>query len=422
MSTTYDYRKYAVLYVDDEEQALKYFRKALEKDFTVLTATSVNEANALLDKQANRIGIVITDQRMPGQMGVELLKRVCTEWPNMVRLLITAYSDIESAIEAVNSGSIYKYITKPADLNELRQTLLRAMELFLIQSERDMLLKERLDVIQRMVVADRVRSLAAMAGGISHHLRNSMTALTCFLEETAPSRPAQGAAPAAGTDPDFAQQLWELAQKEREHLVQIVRSVGQTWSEVSSRFNDEIETADLVKRAVEAADKALAGHNVSTALDSALPRLKADATDAGQALRILLSYTARHSTPAGRLSVAARPDTVAGAPGVRFIITGEGPAWTDQDVAAFFTPFAFPASDPSDLGLELLAAFSIAYQHGGDILVNKSAPAGPGFEILLPTDPSQVKRPDLQDRLMEKLFTHFPSPTALQPNPSQQAA
>ena len=408
MSTTYDYRKFAVLYVDDEEQALKYFRKALEKDFAVLTATNVDEANALMDREAGRIGIVITDQRMPGQQGVELLKRVRQKWPNIIRLLITAYSDIESAIDAVNSGAIYKYITKPADLNELRQTLMRAMEMFLVQAERDMLLNERLGVIQRMIVADRVRSLAAMAGGISHHLRNSMTALTCFLEETAPAKTGDAAAPPA--DPEFTRQLWALARKEREHLVDIVRSVGDTWSEVSSRFNDEIETADLVKRAIEAAGKDLTGREIATAMDSGLPRLKTDATDAGQALRILLSYTARHSAAGGKIDVAAHPELVGAAPGVRFVITGHGPDWTDQDVAAFFTPFAFPASDPSDLGLELLAAFSIAYQHGGDILVNKSAPNGPGFELLLPTDPSQARRPELQDRLMEKLFSHFGPP------------
>ena len=205
MNAKYDYKKYAILYVDDEEQALKYFRKAMDKEFTVLVATSVAEANAILDKGADKIGVVITDQRMPGALGVELLKRLRNQWPHIIRLLITAYSEIDDAIDAVNSGAIFKYVTKPADLKELRVTLTAAMELFLNQAERETLLRERLGVIQRMIVADRVRSLAAMAGGISHHLRNSMTAMSCFLEES-------GAEAPAGKVDGYLAELWRLAQ------------------------------------------------------------------------------------------------------------------------------------------------------------------------------------------------------------------
>jgi len=64
----------------------------------------------------------------------------------------------------------------------------------------------------------------------------------------------------------------------------------------------------------------------------------------------------------------------------------------------------------------LLRAFSIAYQHGGDIIVNREAPAGPGFDLLLPIDPAKVTRPDLQEGLLEKLFTHFESAAGPVPN------
>ena len=70
-----NYAKYAVLYVDDEEQALKYFRKGL-KDFQVLIAPNVAQATEILAREGGRIGVVITDQRMPGQSGTELLARL----------------------------------------------------------------------------------------------------------------------------------------------------------------------------------------------------------------------------------------------------------------------------------------------------------------------------------------------------------
>src|SRR6266550_2311348 len=109
MASAYDYRKYAVLYVDDEVQSLKYFEKAYSKEFRVLTAASVDDALELLRLDGDNIGVIITDQRM-------------------LRMLTTAYSDIDSAIEAVNSGAIYKYVVKPWVVRELRGTLLRAME------------------------------------------------------------------------------------------------------------------------------------------------------------------------------------------------------------------------------------------------------------------------------------------------------
>ncbi|HEY2588238.1 MAG TPA: response regulator [Tepidisphaeraceae bacterium] len=416
---SHDYRKYAVLYVDDEEQALKYFRKSMEKDFRVLTATSVAEASAILDREAAGIGVVLTDQRMPGQYGVELLKRVRTQWPAIVRLLITAYSDIESAIESVNSGAIYKYITKPCDLKALKETLKDALGLFLAGIDRETLLNGRLEVMQRMVVADRVKSLATMAGGISHHLRNSMTALTCFLEELAPSKPGESPASLIASDPKFAEQLWSLAQQERERLVRIVQSVGQMVGEPTLAIGGELDPGELVARSTAAAAAEINHRTVTTQAAAGLCKLKVDAEAATRLLRILLSYAARLGQPGAALSVSAEPFAFGTAPGVAIRIVAEGPAWSDDDVASFFTPFAFPSNDPSDLGLDMLSAFAIAYHHGGDLLVHAAPPAGPGFELRLPASPADVRRPELQDGMMQKLFGGQPAPAAVAVTPAQ---
>ena len=421
MSTIYDYRKYAALYVDDEEQALKYFRKGLEKEFQTLTATSVADALAILHRCGDQVGVILTDQRMPNQTGVDLLTAARQQWPGAIRLLTTAYSDIESAIAAVNSGAIYKYINKPAPLNELRETIKQAMELFITNREKETLLKERLVVLQRMIVADRVRSLAAMAGGISHHLRNSMTALTCFLEEAAPDKSGDPANRAMLSDPQFAQQLWELARKEREHLVQIVHRVGQGVEAPSCGTGLEAVAAELVQKGIDVAAPSLGGRPVSTDLAADLPRLRLDADCMTRLLQILLTYAARLSATGGRLIVRATAMNVAGAPGLQIRVAGEGPAWTDADVASFFTPFAFPASDPSELGVDLLSAYFTAYHHGGDIVVHQAPPSGPAFELLLPADPASVRRPELEDGLLEKLFTRFDNPALPKTQPGKAA-
>src|SRR3984885_12889226 len=96
MSEPTPYNKYIVLYVDDEEQALKYFQRGLGKEFQIQIATNVAAALEILGKDAAKIGVVITDQRMPSQSGTELLKIVHAKWPNIVRILTTAYSEVDS--------------------------------------------------------------------------------------------------------------------------------------------------------------------------------------------------------------------------------------------------------------------------------------------------------------------------------------
>jgi two-component system probable response regulator PhcQ len=121
---------FAILYVDDEEMALKYFRRAVGNDYTVHTAGDVEEGLAILNRIGAEIGVLITDQRMPGQSGVDLLKKVRERWPHIIRLLTTAYADLDDAIEGVNRGEIFRYITKPWDIKALQAEIRQAMEVF----------------------------------------------------------------------------------------------------------------------------------------------------------------------------------------------------------------------------------------------------------------------------------------------------
>jgi len=176
-----DYKKFALLFVDDEEQARKYFRMAFERDFQVLTAGEVEEAWQLIEAGKPEVGLLISDQRMPNQAGTELLGRVRRAHPQIVRILTTAYTDLDATIEAVNSGAIFKYVVKPWDIRELRVTLLRAMEYFMLRRERDLLLREKLSTLEQLLIADRVRSLAILAQGLSSQVRNTMTTLLAYI-------------------------------------------------------------------------------------------------------------------------------------------------------------------------------------------------------------------------------------------------
>ena len=125
MQNFYDYKKFAILYVDDEEKSLKYFTRAFEDQFRIYTATNAQDGFGLLKQHKDEIGILMTDQRMPGEKGRGLLEKARQLRPRIIRILATAYSDIDAAVDAVNTGAIYKYVHKPWDMPQLEITLRR---------------------------------------------------------------------------------------------------------------------------------------------------------------------------------------------------------------------------------------------------------------------------------------------------------
>ena len=152
-----------ILFVDDEEKTRKYFVKGLEKEFNILTAESVDEAKKIIEEKHNEIAVVITDQRMPGGNGVKLLQHLREEYPQIIRLLTTAYSDLTDAIECVNKGEILRYIQKPWDYDMLKHELGQAIDLFEIKKERNELLHEKMMVKRRMTKIDRAQQLILLA-------------------------------------------------------------------------------------------------------------------------------------------------------------------------------------------------------------------------------------------------------------------
>ncbi|WP_028105046.1 hybrid sensor histidine kinase/response regulator [Pseudoduganella violaceinigra] len=112
-----------VLYVDDEELARKYFARALEGEFTVLTAAGVDEALQLLAQPDSAVEVLVTDYRMPGRVGGELLRQVECDYPHLVRILVTAYADKEVLLETINGGDIFRILEKPLDAHTVRSVL-----------------------------------------------------------------------------------------------------------------------------------------------------------------------------------------------------------------------------------------------------------------------------------------------------------
>ncbi len=135
-----DYREYPVLYVDDEPENLRIFELTFRREFSIVTATSGEEGLALLNQEP--IALVLSDHRMPGMTGTEFLSRVAELDDKTIRVMVTAYGDVETLQAAINSGSIYRYVPKPWTPEDVRATLRRGIEAYALDREREQLLRE----------------------------------------------------------------------------------------------------------------------------------------------------------------------------------------------------------------------------------------------------------------------------------------
>lgn len=129
--------KITVLYVDDELHNLNSFKANFRRDFNILTAQSGAEGLEILAELGNDIHIVLTDQKMPEMSGNEFLSILIDQYPKPIRVLITAYSDIETVIGAINEGKVFSYVSKPWSYNDLKKTIQDAFETFERRKEKD---------------------------------------------------------------------------------------------------------------------------------------------------------------------------------------------------------------------------------------------------------------------------------------------
>lgn len=122
-----------ILYIDDEEKNLSSFKAVFRKEYKVYVASSAQEGIEIME--THPINLVITDQRMPNMTGVEFLERIVDRYPDVTRIILTGYSDVEAIIQAINKGQVYRYITKPWRREELKETIDNALEYHFLKQE-----------------------------------------------------------------------------------------------------------------------------------------------------------------------------------------------------------------------------------------------------------------------------------------------
>src|SRR5258706_711837 len=278
MQSFYDYKKFGILYVDDEEKSLKYFSRAFEDQFRIFTAPRAQEGFKVLEAHQDEIGLLMTDQRMPGEKGVWLLEKARQLRPRIIRILATAFSDMEAAIAAVNSGAIYKYVGKPWDPPQLEATIKRGLEFFLVQKERDQLLREKMSVLHNMMIADRIMSLGLLAAGLGHHIRNSLVAVKTFLD-LAPAKMQEEKMDLNGMrNPDFWKEDYQNVQNQIGRINNMLKDLWTASEKPAFEFADTVQLRQVVIDSVEQLKNSFAAKDiqVENMIPDSLPELHVD--------------------------------------------------------------------------------------------------------------------------------------------------
>lgn len=418
MHSFYDYKRFAILYVDDEEKSLKAFTRAFEDQFRIFTAPNAQAGFEIFQKHADEIGLLMTDQRMPGEKGVWLLERARQLRPQVIRILATAYSDMEAAIAAVNTGAIYKYVTKPWDPPQLENTLKRGLEFFLVQRERDQLLREKMSVLHNMMIADRIVSLGLLAAGLSHHIRNSLVAVKTFLD-LAPAKLAEEKIDINGLrNPDFWREYYQNVQGQIGKINNLLKDLWTASEKPSFQFSGNVKVRQVIDQTAANLKDALAARNLTleNQVPDSLPTLQVDEAKFHRLFDLLLKDEIATLPPGSRIVFTGEPAQDAnGQQNVEIRMTDNGPGLPKEALRLVFDPFVVRSDSPTEYGIHLMACYFIVHHHGGKIEAKSEEGQGTTFVLRLPLNPNQAagtgESPDfvqkalLNETLWEKLVT-----------------
>jgi len=172
-----------ILYVDDEEDNLTVFNSAFRRDYEVHLALSGQEGLEIMKKHP--IQMIITDQRMPEMTGIQFLEKIIPDYPDCIRMILTGFSDIEAIIQAINTGRVYRYITKPWSKEELKINIDKGLETYNLREQNRKLiedLKEANQTLEQKVI-DRTKKIEAQNQEITSSIQYASKIQSALLPQ-----------------------------------------------------------------------------------------------------------------------------------------------------------------------------------------------------------------------------------------------
>lgn len=373
----------AILYIDDEEKSLKYFSAIFDPIAPILTASSPEQGFRIFAENSDSIALVLSDKKMPNESGLDLLRRIEQHDSRPFRILVTAFADLSVAVDALNQGLLYSYLTKPWDPVELEHTLVKALTHFQAIRERERLVREKSEAVDQLVMADRASSIGILSTGLNHHLRNSLTVLRTFFDML----PIQlheelGREP---TDAEFWTDYYGEVGVQMERMTSMLARLAEGASTGPVGDWEKIDLVALLQSAVQVST--LPAERILS-----LPRpderfhIGGDVSRIGQMMRMLLHESTTAAGTDGNVEVSARRD----GDSVVLEFINDGPALSEKDIEHRFDPFYVRSDAPEELGVNLLACYLTAFHHGGSIRAERSRDGRNAIVVVLPIEPPAI--------------------------------
>jgi len=365
---TTEHVKFPILYVDDDRANLLTFCYALEKEFWIFTASSGEEALRRLMEED--VAVLVADQRMPGMTGVEVCARARELKPSVVRMIVTAYADMQAATDAINRGQVSRYITKPWKEDELKAILRTGIEVFHIQRlMREMELK--------LLQSERQGAALAVTAELEHDVRQRFTALQLQMDLIA-------AVAKQVPDVGLAAQLTELAGDARSAVVHVNELLNRLRTGAIVRVDEPIEAdaARVIDMAVSLMRGEISRVGVAEVLVEGRANVAIAPTELAQVLLNLLT-NACQAMPGGdvrRNKISVRMTVSDGRALLTVSDTGAGipPEVLDRIFDAYFT------TKPAGSGLGLTIVKQIVDRRSGELRVESQPGRGTEIRLSLP--------------------------------------
>jgi len=374
-----------VLIVDDEPALVETLEGLLEDHFDVITASGGRDALRQLEA-GDIVDVIVTDQRMPGMLGVDFLEEASKRLPDTIRMVVTAYADVDPIIDAINRGAAYRFLSKPYNADELRAAITEGMQLKAARTSLGHLMaaletrrndiETALDELRaaqdQLVAAERLTTLGKMTAGIAHDIRNQLAGMRVMLSllqgsgaESVLREPAKRAVASLDHLSKLVTEAQEFAKADSGALQRL---------RVDPR---ELIADTLVLWRAENT----AATEVEVELDESLVWLTVDPLRVTQGLLVLLRNAARanRDDEAVALRVAR---SGAARHGVTLSVIDRGDGMDADTLARAPEPF-FSAFDPPSLGLGLEVARLVANSHGGSLEITSAQGLGTTASLLL---------------------------------------
>lgn len=373
---------HTILVVDDEPASVRTIQRTLADDYPVVTASGGVQGLAAL--AAHPVALAIVDQRMADMSGTELLARCAAQHPEIIRVLLTGYTDVDTLLDAINAGHVYSYLTKPWEPRELILVVRRGLERYDVEADRRRLIGELQRACERLQreADQKARLLTLAAHELGTPLHVLANALTLLGDTPLPS--------AAAAWLDTARRGAEWLGR---GLAQIVD--GARWRNGKLKLNRRAVDARLMIHDLQTTyQAAMTARQLTLRLRIAddFPALIVDRIWFQRALGNLLSNAVRFTPDGGviTMTLTTRPAAV------EISVADTGIGIDGHLLDQVFEPFSAACGDPAvhtsgrfefgarGLGLGLAITKAIIEQHGGTISVRSQHGVGSLFAVTLP--------------------------------------